>query len=181
MFASLGCCLGWFLGGLLLGWLAHWLFDKFFRRGGNSGGGNAYNGNTSFQAPPAAPAPAPTAYVPVAAPAVAAGASLAAAAAAFGYKIKSPNGYDNFEIIEGIGPKINGVLHAAGVHTFDQLAKMDIPSVSKILDAAGPNFKLANPESWATQSALCASGSWEALKKLQDELVAGVSLKDDNA
>ena len=71
------------------------------------------------------------------------------------------------------------MLHAAGVHTFDQLAKMDIPSISKILDAAGPNFKLANPETWCQQSLLCASGSWETLKKLQDELVAGVSLKTD--
>jgi predicted flap endonuclease-1-like 5' DNA nuclease len=174
--SGLMCCLWWFLAGILLGWILNWLFDKFFRRGGGSGGATTHH--TSYAAPTPAPAPAPA---PVAAPAVATGASLAAAALAFGYKIKSPNGYDNFEIIEGIGPKINSVLHAANVHTFDQLAKMDIPSISKILDAAGPNFKLANPESWSAQSALCAKGSWETLKKMQDELIAGVSLKDDNA
>jgi predicted flap endonuclease-1-like 5' DNA nuclease len=108
--------------------------------------------------------------------------ALAAAAAGYGFsKIKSPNGHDNFEIIEGIGPKINEVLHRAGGQTFGQLASMDIASISKILDAAGPNFKLANPESWCEQSSLCANGSWAALKKLQDELVAGVSLKDGSA
>jgi predicted flap endonuclease-1-like 5' DNA nuclease len=164
----MACCLGWFLAGVLLGWLLNWLFDKFFRRGGSSGGSS----HVSSYAPPVAPPP----------PAAPSAASIAAAAAAFGFtKLKSPNGYDNFEIIEGIGPKINEVLHAAGVHTFNQLGTMEIPSISKILDAAGPNFKLANPESWSAQSRLCASGSWEALKKMQDELVAGVSLKNGDA
>ncbi|MGL5002081.1 MAG: hypothetical protein ACRDAM_04015 [Casimicrobium sp.] len=167
----MACCLGWFLFGLLLGWLLNWLFDKFFRRGGSSGG----SAHVSSYAPPVSPPPPPPPVAPSAA-------SLAAAAAGYGFtKLKSPNGYDNFEIIEGIGPKINEVLHNAGVHTFAQLANMDIPSISKILDAAGPNFKLANPESWCEQSRLCASGSWAALKKLQDELVAGVSLKNSDA
>jgi large subunit ribosomal protein L27 len=174
MIASFLCCFWWFLAGLFLGWLLNWLFDKFFRRGGGSGTATSYVAPAPYSPPVSATPPAVSA--PTAAPTIAA---LAATATAFGYKIKSPNGYDNFEIIEGIGPKINGVLHAAGVHSFDQLAKMDIASISKILDGAGSNFKLANPESWAQQSALCASGSWEALKKMQDELVAGVSLKDD--
>jgi predicted flap endonuclease-1-like 5' DNA nuclease len=176
MIASFVCCFWWFLLGLLLGWLLNWLFDKFFRRGGASGSAMSYAAPAPYTPPVAATPPA--AAAPIAA-GLAAAAGAGAGAVAFGFKTKSPNGYDNFEIIEGIGPKINGVLHAAGVHTFDQLAKMDIASISKILDAAGPNFKLANPESWCTQSALCASGSWEALKKMQDELVAGVSLKDD--
>jgi predicted flap endonuclease-1-like 5' DNA nuclease len=166
----MACCLGWFLFGLFLGWLLNWLFDKFFRRGGSSGG----SGSMSY-APPPVPASPPAPAMPTAA-------SLAAAAAGYGFtKLKSSNGYDNFEIIEGIGPKINEVLHNAGVHTFSQLGSMEIAAISKILDAAGPNFKLANPGSWCEQSRLCASGSWAALKKLQDELVAGVSLKDGNA
>lgn len=190
------CCFWWFLLGLLLGWVLNWLFDKFFRRGGSSGGDDAARYRASNVHSPA-PAPAPS---PVPAPApmnvtaasmqpsvanVVAGvsaASLASAAAAFGFShLKSANGYDNFEIIEGIGPKINGVLHAAGVHTFTSLAEMDVSSVSKILDAAGPNFKLANPGSWAEQAGLCANGSWDALKKLQDELIAGVALKPDQS
>jgi predicted flap endonuclease-1-like 5' DNA nuclease len=196
--SGLMCCLGWFVAGLLLGWLLNWLFDKFFRRGGDSGG-NSYSmapapvaapvprpvAPPAFVAPPAAPVVAVPVPVPVPVPAssapVVTAASLAAAAAAFGFsKIKSSNGYDNFEIIEGIGPKINDVMHNAGVHTFAALAAMDIPSIAKILDAAGPNFKLANPETWAQQSSMCAAGHWEKLKVLQDELIAGVSMKKDN-
>ncbi len=180
--AAFMCCFWWFVAGVLVGWLLNWLFDKLFRRGGGSDQGH---GNYSAPMPAPSPRPAPAvAPTPAPAPAVAplvTAASLASAAAAFGFsKIKSANGYDNFEIIEGIGPKINEVMHNAGVHTFGALAAMDIPSISKILDAAGPNFKLANPESWAQQAALCASGHWEKLKTLQDELVAGVSLKNDN-
>jgi predicted flap endonuclease-1-like 5' DNA nuclease len=164
----MACCFWWFLFGVLLGWLLNWLFDKFFRRGGSSGGSH----HATSYAPPVAPV----------APSAPSAASLAAAAAAFGFtKLKSANGYDNFEIIEGIGPKINDVLHSAGVHTFSQLASMEIPAISKILDAAGPNFKLANPQSWCEQARLCANGSWEALKTLQDELVAGVAMKNSDA
>ena len=187
------CCFWWFLLGLLLGWLLNWLFDKFFRRGGSSGGGAAsYRAPTLHTptpapvSPPPAPSPPASAFGSAASTvgtvSGAASASLASAAAAFGFSnLKSANGYDNFEIIEGIGPKINGVLHAAGVHTFPALAEMDVAAISKILDAAGPNFKFANPQTWAQQAGLCASGSWDVLKQLQDELVAGVELKPDLA
>jgi predicted flap endonuclease-1-like 5' DNA nuclease len=180
------CCLWWFLAGVLLGWLLNWLFDKFFRRGGGSGGSG--HGNSHNVAPQAFTAPAPAAApvaAPVAAPMAAApvaATALASAAAAYGFsKLKTSSGYDNFEIIEGIGPKINEVMHKAGVHTFAALGALNIPAISEILDAAGPNFKLANPETWAQQSTLCATGQWEKLKALQDELVAGVSIQKDNA
>ena len=185
------CCFWWFLLGLLLGWLLNWLFDKFFRRGGSGGDDAVRYRAPTLHTPAAAAALVPsTTNEPAASlqPSVAgadagvSAATLASAAAAFGFShLKSPSGDDNFEIIEGIGPKINGVLHAAGVHTFAALAEMDVPSISKILDAAGPNFKLANPGSWAEQARLCASGSWDVLKKLQDELVAGVALKPDQS
>ena len=186
--AGLICCLWWFLAGLLLGWLANWLFDKFFRRGGDDRGSSSYSSapppSMTPRAPPpsfAAPIPAPV-PVPAAAAPIVSAAALASAAAGFGFgKLKTANGYDNFEIIEGIGPKINEVLHNGGVHSFAALAAMDIPAIAKILDAAGPNFKLANPETWAQQATLCASGHWEKLKAWQDELVAGVSIPKDNA
>lgn len=163
----MACCWHWLLLGLFLGWLLNWLFDKFFRRGGASGSGT----ETHFTSPEGSASRA----VPVAV-------TIAGGAATYGFtRLKSANGYDNFEIIEGIGPKINEVLHNAGVHTFAQLGTMEIPAISKILDAAGPNFKLANPESWSAQSRLCASGSWESLKRMQDELIAGVSLKNGDA
>ena len=40
----------------------------------------------------------------------------------FGFgKLKSPNGYDNFEIIEGIGPKINSVLQNDWLRLFQSV------------------------------------------------------------
>ena len=187
------CCLWWFVAGVLLGWLLNWLFDKFFRRGGNgsdSDRGPSYVNNNpaprpiapSMPVPPAAPLGMVSAPLPSPIAATVAAATSVAGAATYGFgKLKTSEGYDNFEIIEGIGPKINSVMHAAGIHTFAALAATDIPAISKILDAAGPHFKLANPETWAQQSGMCAAGQWEKLKALQDELVAGVSIQKDNA
>jgi hypothetical protein len=38
---------------------------------------------------------------------------------------------------------------------------------------------LANPGSWAEQARLATTNQWGALKKLQDELYAGVALSSD--
>ncbi len=178
--AGFMCCWWWLLFGVLLGWLLNWLFDRFFRRGGGSdqGRGKYSVAAPSAPMPPPSPRPAPS----VAAAPVVSAAALASAAAGFAFsKLKSANGYDNFELIEGIGPKINEVMHNAGVHTFAALGAMDIPAIAKILDAAGSNFKLANPETWPQQAALCASGHWEKLKAWQDELVVGASIQKDSA
>jgi large subunit ribosomal protein L17 len=81
---------------------------------------------------------------------------------------------DDLKRIEGIGPKIAGVLQAAGITTFAQLADADISRVQQILQDADPRlFRLANPASWPEQAALAASGQWEALEALQRELKGG--------
>lgn len=93
-----------------------------------------------------------------------------AAAKAAGFTIK---GADDLEIIEGIGPKIADLLRAAGVRTFAQLAAMTPAAIQPILDAAGPNYKLADPQTWPEQSALAARNQWRELRTLQDDLNAG--------
>ena len=100
-----------------------------------------------------------------------------AAAAAAGIAVK---GMDDIIIIEGIGPKIKELFNNAGVSTFAQVAKMSVPEMSAILDKGGPRFKLANPGSWAEQARLAANNEWTALKKLQDELYAGVAAAPDD-
>ena len=99
--------------------------------------------------------------------------SAVATAASFGYKPQR-NGKDDLTIVEGIGPKINELLLAGGIDTFESLARTPIARIQEILDAAGPTFRIANPSTWPTQSALCARGAWEELKALQDRLDAGV-------
>ncbi len=173
--SNFACCLWWLVAGLLLGWLLAWLFDKLFRRDGEAAGMRlqaevdtlnqrvaeltARLGDTETRAK----------RNEVAAQA----ATGLAAAAAFGYTPQT-NGQDDLELIEGIGPKISELLKSAGIDTFAQLAAAPVATVQKVLDAAGPNFRLAKPESWARQAELCVRGDWAALRKLQDELIAGV-------
>jgi predicted flap endonuclease-1-like 5' DNA nuclease len=83
-------------------------------------------------------------------------------------------GADDLELIEGIGPKIAGLLRAAGIHTFAQLARTPTARIQEVLDAAGPTFRIANPGTWAEQAGLCARNQWAEFKALTDELVAGV-------
>jgi predicted flap endonuclease-1-like 5' DNA nuclease len=94
-----------------------------------------------------------------------------AAAKAAGFTVR---GMDDLEIIEGIGPKIAGLFHDAGIHMFWELEQTPVTRMQEILDAAGPNYRLANPASWAKQSGLAADNKWPELRKLQDELTAGV-------
>jgi len=129
--------------------------------------------------PVAAAVAVPAAAAPVAVPAAAAPAEPVppappavdfAAARAAGFAVRGP---DDLEIIEGIGPKIAQLLHAAGVHTFAELAAMTPAQIQPLLDAAGPNYRIANPQTWPDQSALAAANRWAELKTMQDNLTAG--------
>jgi predicted flap endonuclease-1-like 5' DNA nuclease len=86
-----------------------------------------------------------------------------------GKKIKP----DDLKIVEGIGPKIEELLHAAGIKTWKQLAEAAVERLKAILDEAGPRFQMHDPGTWPEQSALADAGDWEGLKTLQDELTAG--------
>lgn len=88
-------------------------------------------------------------------------------------KAKAPlaPGADDLKIIEGIGPKIAGVLQQAGITTFAQLAETSQERLTEIVQEA--KLRLANPETWAEQSALAAAGKWDELKELQARLNAG--------
>jgi ribosomal protein L30 len=86
-------------------------------------------------------------------------------------KAPVPPGSDDLKIIEGIGPKIAGVLQQAGIATFAQLAETSSERLTEIMQEA--KLRLANPETWAEQSALAAAGKWDELKELQARLNAG--------
>ena len=81
---------------------------------------------------------------------------------------------DDLEIIEGIGPKIAQVLVANGITTFAQLADANSDAITAMLKASGGRFGLANPASWAEQSALLRDGKMDEFKILTDALVGGV-------
>lgn len=80
---------------------------------------------------------------------------------------------DDFTKIEGIGPKISGLISAAGISTFAELGKTSVDKLKSILADAGSRFASHEPTTWPQQSAMAAAGQWDELKKWQDELDGG--------
>ena len=79
---------------------------------------------------------------------------------------------DDLKIIEGIGPKIEGVLHNAGIRTFTELASASVSQLEKIVrEEAG--IQIAFPDTWPEQAQLASAQKWSELEKLQDDLKGG--------
>ncbi len=198
LFSSLGCCFWWFIAGTLLGWLLNkWLCKcccKTTPSTGSATQAKAVDITTAVVTPPVVKASEPPkAVVPVVAAPVAAAKPKApakpkaakpkaapkpkaasidiAAAKNAGFIIKNA---DDLTVIEGIGPKINDLFKNAGLKTFAQVAAASVPQMRKILDDGGPRFRIANPGTWAQQAGLASANKWTELKKLQDELSAGL-------
>lgn len=79
---------------------------------------------------------------------------------------------DDLTRIEGIGPKISGLLQEAGISTFADLAETGDDRLRDIMSEAGL-AALADPATWAEQARLAAEGQWERLEALQNELKGG--------
>jgi predicted flap endonuclease-1-like 5' DNA nuclease len=80
---------------------------------------------------------------------------------------------DDLKIVEGIGPKIEELLFAAGIHTYSELAAAPVSRLKEILAEAGPRFSMHDPGTWSAQSLLAANGEWENLKAYQGFLDSG--------
>jgi predicted flap endonuclease-1-like 5' DNA nuclease len=93
----------------------------------------------------------------------------AAAKAAFGKKIKE----NDLKVVEGIGPKIEGLFHNFGITTWKALGETSIEKCQEVLISGGDRFRMHKPNTWPKQAKLAAEGKWEALKKWQDELDGG--------
>jgi large subunit ribosomal protein L27 len=109
----------------------------------------------------AAPAPPPVVVKEEAAPAPVAAKAPAASKA------------DDLKKIEGVGPAIEKLLHAAGITTFAGMAATAPEKIKEILVEAGSRFGFHDPTTWPQQASLAADGKWDELKKLQDELDGG--------
>ncbi len=80
---------------------------------------------------------------------------------------------DDLKIVEGIGPKIEELYHAAGIKTWEELSNTSIEKSQEILTAAGDKFKMHNPGSWSKQAKMATEGKWDDLKKWQDSHKGG--------
>ena len=108
----------------------------------------------------------------VAAPAVAFVAPIVAAVAPV-MAAAEPVKPDDLKVVEGIGPKIEGLFNNAGIFTFKQLSEADPAHLKEILVGAGSRFQMHDPSTWPAQSKMADEGKFDELKKWQDELNKG--------
>ncbi len=86
---------------------------------------------------------------------------------------KAPVLVEDLTKIEGIGKKIAALLNKEKINNYKDLSKCSIKKLQLILDTAGSKFNIHDPATWPKQAKLAASGDWDALSKLQDELKGG--------
>ncbi|MHB1119541.1 MAG: hypothetical protein ACYC11_05705 [Bellilinea sp.] len=78
---------------------------------------------------------------------------------------------EDLTIIEGIGPKVQAVLRAGGIHSLKQLSRTQPAKLKALLVAAGN--RISNPDTWPVQAALAAAGKMNELKTMHAGLKAG--------
>ncbi|HRX30043.1 MAG TPA: helix-hairpin-helix domain-containing protein [Saprospiraceae bacterium] len=80
---------------------------------------------------------------------------------------------DDLKAIEGIGPKIEELLHQAGIKTWEELANTSVDRIQSILDNAGSRYSLAHPDTWPRQARMAADAKWSELEAYQESLNGG--------
>lgn len=170
--------LPWLFGAFILGTIFGWLLSKILSTGnsqsdydslkaelaackkGKSTNKNSLAGASSFTKTPT--------KTPVKAPPVKASVTKKAAV------VTSVTKKDDLTKVEGIGPKIKGLLNDDGIWTWKKLSETTSSHIQKILDKAGPRYKVHNPGSWPKQAGMAARGEWDKLKKWQDTHKGGL-------
>ena len=79
---------------------------------------------------------------------------------------------DDLKRVEGIGPKINDALAAAGIDTFAKLEKAGEDDLKAALEKAGLRFA-PSLGTWAEQAGFLARGDEAGFKALTERLTAG--------
>jgi predicted flap endonuclease-1-like 5' DNA nuclease len=80
---------------------------------------------------------------------------------------------DDLKVVEGIGPKIELLLHGAGIHSFAELAETSAEQLKEVLTKAGDRFRMHDPSTWPEQARLAAEGDMAKLKNYQEFLSGG--------
>jgi hypothetical protein len=78
---------------------------------------------------------------------------------------------DDLKKIEGIGPKVAGLLNDAGITTYQGMVDAGAEKLEAILDDA--SLQMIDADTWPEQAKLAAAGDWEGLSALQDDLKGG--------
>ncbi len=86
--------------------------------------------------------------------------------------IKSGNG-DDLKKIEGVGPKIEQLLNADGINTYNHVINSGPDKIKEILLKAGPQYKVHDPSTWGEQAKLALEEKWDQLHEMQAQLKGG--------
>lgn len=87
-------------------------------------------------------------------------------------KSKTKDG-DDLKKIEGVGPKIEQLLSADGVKTYDDIMSVGSDKIREILLKAGPQYKVHDPSTWGDQAQLAKDQKWDELHEMQANLKGG--------
>jgi predicted flap endonuclease-1-like 5' DNA nuclease len=80
---------------------------------------------------------------------------------------------DDLKIIEGIGPKIEGLFHNYDIKTWQALSGLTVSKCQEVLDSGGDRFRVHDPASWPMQAKMAAEGKWKDLSRWQQEHLHG--------
>ncbi len=80
---------------------------------------------------------------------------------------------DDLKLVEGIGPKIEELFHAAGYKTWASVAAEKPANLKEILVAAGERFQMHDPGTWPKQCQMMVDNKWAELKTYQEKLDGG--------
>ena len=80
---------------------------------------------------------------------------------------------DDLKVIEGIGPKIESLLKAAGIENWNDLAEATVDNLKGVLEKAGSRYRLNDPSTWPEQAHLLATGEWGKYKSYTEYLIGG--------
>lgn len=84
-------------------------------------------------------------------------------------------GETNFQIIEGIGPKMEEVLKENNILDFATLASTSKEDLRAILNKYGDKYRIIDPNTWPQQAGLAQDRKWSELMDLQKLLDTGRS------
>ena len=165
----------WLTLGLLIGWVIHWILTSFFckckcncdcHKGNKTTTGEFAVGNERVERTVNTTVNTPSSATHLKETVV----HTAAAIVPSG--LFQVGGKDDLKVIEGIGPKVAEVLHAAGITQFHELAVTPVAKLNELLHADG--LQMLNPGTWPEQAALIAKGDKAAFERLTEELKGGV-------
>lgn len=80
-----------------------------------------------------------------------------AAKTVFGKNIKE----NDLKVVEGIGPKIEGLFQGAGIANWKALSETSVASCKEVLATGGERYRIHDPSSWPMQAKMCYEGKWQ--------------------